>query len=371
MLAVAPPAARLRVRSAAAALVAVTAALCATVVSAPAAGAAPAAAPSAVVAQVQLTRRQVVEHRALSVRVVVYDADPGDASTPTGTVTVADAAPAGDPVPLLAAALVADPADPSSAYADVGLPTGLEELHDLSVSYGGDATHAASTAVRAGLEVVSADEPAAQQLQRLYLDVLGRTPDADGYAYWLPVVRGRGNAADAAWSFVRSPEYLSGEVLRAYTAFLHRDPDAGGLAYYTDLLGRGVTVQDLKTDLMNSAEYAASAGARAMNAAGHAAFLDAVYEDALGRAPDASGQAYYLNLLTTKRTSRANIAYELAVSDEHQRSFLDDAYGALLERTVDDGGQAYWARQVRGGYRQELVVYSIATSPEYRSLLGS
>ncbi len=309
-------------------------------------------------------QQQHVEGTPLEVTFYVYNVSVDDSTTPTGDIVVQDVDEAGQPaaLPVATAALQPDPEDPSVAYADVTVPDGVAALHDLQALYSGDSAHASSGPAPAYLEVVSAD-PDRQYLQRLYLDVLDRLPDDEGFDYWLPIVQ-QGKRADTAYAFTLTQEFFTGEIVETYQRFLGHDPDAGGLAYYRKLFAQGLTVQDLKTDVVDSPEYYSGVSS-------DSAFLDKAYQDFFERGPDSAGKAYYVGLLQSRRTTRANIAYELAVSDEHQRFFLDDAYGDLLERNVDDGGLAYWSSVVRKGYRQELVTFSIAVSPEYARFLAA
>lgn len=76
-------------------------------------------------------------------------------------------------------------------------------------------------------------------VDRLYADLLGRTADTGGRAYWIGVTAQRGRAA-VVRSFHDAPEPRNARITDAYVRVLGRRPDSGGLSYWsTRTLSRG------------------------------------------------------------------------------------------------------------------------------------
>lgn len=89
----------------------------------------------------------------------------------------------------------------------------------------------------------------AGQAYRLYQAAFDRTPDAHGLGYWISRLDAGASLQEVAAAFVQSPEFLrlAGEhptsaelATEFYRNVLHRTPDADGLAYWSDLLDRQV-----------------------------------------------------------------------------------------------------------------------------------
>jgi uncharacterized protein DUF4214/HYDIN/CFA65/VesB family protein/Kelch motif protein len=107
-----------------------------------------------------------------------------------------------------------------------------------------------------------------------------------------------------------------------------------------------------------------------------AAFIAGLYENALGRAPDAPGFAYWTDRLRQQcnRTELSVVAEEgFFDSPEFRRrtltltSLVTAIYQALLQRSPDLAGHVYWSHVLR---QQRLsLVTSFIDSPEFRRLL--
>lgn len=165
---------------------------------------------------------------------------------------------------------------------------------------------------------------------RAYRAVLYRDPDAAGLAFWTGALdTGAGSRAEVLAGISESAEnrdataglLTSGiwdrseaarQVARLYDTALGRLPDAGGLAYWAGELDAGATLAGIAQSFTASAEFAAAYGAL-----GNGAFVEAVYRNALGRAGDAEGVAYWTGQLDAG-ASRAAVAAGFSESTEHQ-----------------------------------------------------
>lgn len=139
---------------------------------------------------------------------------------------------------------------PHDDYAVTVLPDGT-----VTVAYG-DAVDTLDSIERLQFEdgtLAFDTEGTAGQMFRLYQAVFGREPDAEGLGYWVRHQdAGQSSFEDVARSFMASPEFeqrygSEDELSNAdfldllYQNVLGRDPDADGFAYWTDKLDTGQT----------------------------------------------------------------------------------------------------------------------------------
>lgn len=94
-----------------------------------------------------------------------------------------------------------------------------------------------------------------------------------------------------------------------YEALLGRDADFGGLEYYFNLVEKGASLTAIAEGFLNAAEYT---GATLSDAD----FVSALYTNALGRAADADGAAYWQEALEHGAT-RAEVAAAFADTAAH------------------------------------------------------
>jgi hypothetical protein len=105
-------------------------------------------------------------------------------------------------------------------------------------------------------------------------------------------------------------------VRGCYLNYLNREPSAAELTEWVRNLRRGVSAADVQANFLGSNEYYARYGNNPNN------FLAGLYQDVLGRAPDAAGVANWLNRLQVHRGDRVKVALE----------FLQAAQGELQQR---------------------------------------
>lgn len=95
--------------------------------------------------------------------------------------------------------------------------------------------------------------------------------------------------------------------------FLGRTPDAAGMAYWVDQMQHhGLTDEALEAGFIGSAEFYRHAGGA------DRLWVDAKYQDLLGRQPDADGEVYRVRQLA-QGASRSSVAFGFAASLERER----------------------------------------------------
>lgn len=112
-----------------------------------------------------------------------------------------------------------------------------------------------------------------QSIVNLYLDYLGRYPATWEVSYYLAFIAGGQTLADIKTDIQASPEYandilngdinantglytnVSQQVINAFILFLGRVPDATGVAYYVNIVNSGIAFESVILDIQNSPEY--------------------------------------------------------------------------------------------------------------------
>jgi len=79
------------------------------------------------------------------------------------------------------------------------------------------------------------------------------------------------------------------ELAELYVAVLGRAPDAEGFAYWTNALSQGATLEQINAEWMTN-QVEVQTRYEGLNPD---QFLSAIYENVLGRMPDAAGLAYW------------------------------------------------------------------------------
>lgn len=157
-------------------------------------------------------------------------------------------------------------------------------------------------------ELAGSEAWAGALLAKMYRDVLGRDPDADGLRFWLDRLDNGMLTQQVGAQFYSSPEYVDAagsteEWLRQlYRALLERQSDTSGLAYWKDRLARGISPYEVTASFYSSPE---SRNRRVVG----------LYQQILGRDPDPEGRAFWADRLISIDDIR--LAVELATSGEY------------------------------------------------------
>ena len=254
--------------------------------------------------------------------------------------------------------------------------------HDVLRGAGGD-----DLLMGAALDPVF--DPASGQVYRLYRATLDRAPDTTGLLNWSErLIDGERSLVSVATGFVNSAEFRAtygaldneGFVTLLYENVLGRAPDAGGLANWTARLEDGTSREQVVLGFSESVEFRAgtAAEASAFSHAGlQAGYVDEVfrlYDATLGRAPDAGGLLGWSGRLAGGR-DLTEVATGFVNSAEFRATYgaLDDAgfvtllYENVLGRTPDAGGLANWTARLEDGMSREQVVLGFSESAEFRA----
>lgn len=200
------------------------------------------------------------------------------------------------------------------------------------------------------------------------------------------ILRG-GNGADRLVGATLDDGFdpLAAQVYRLYRATLDRDPDVGGLNRWVGELGDGTsTLRQAAAGFTGSPEFQRDYGG-----ASDADFITLLYQNVLGRAPDAQGLAAWTGRLASGQMDRAQIVIGFSQSDEFiaatladaarfgadslDQSFADEVfrlYQAVLGRAPDAQGFEAWTGRLGDGLPFATVVAGFTQSPEFQRDYG-
>ncbi|HVX64403.1 MAG TPA: DUF4214 domain-containing protein [Pirellulales bacterium] len=201
--------------------------------------------------------------------------------------------------------------------------------------------------------LASAADARASYVAAVYQDLLYRDVDAAGKAYWVDRLE-QGELIDGlAASIVHSREFLVDKINAAYAAILARTPDRQGLDYWIERSG-----EQLEAGLLAADEFYERVGGNDQ------AYIQAVYQAALGRPADEAGQEHWFSELAAGHP-RAEIVSEVTHSLEAEHRLVEQDYQRIFQRAADPSGLAHWSGQLAAGISNDEVLIEIVTSADY------
>ncbi len=171
----------------------------------------------------------------------------------------------------------------------------------------------------------------------------------------------------------------SGFIGTAYRQALGREADAGGQSFWQGKMAGGMTRGELLANFSESNENRALTAPLFANGVWDSneqmASMARLYTAVLGRAPEMEGLRYW-NDQASQGVSEARIANQFAASAEFNSrfpgatdsDFVSMVYQNTLGRGPDAGGQAFWVDQLSHGMTRGEMVASVSHSPEFLQL---
>lgn len=179
-----------------------------------------------------------------------------------------------------------------------------------------------------------------QFVDRLYLNALNRTADPSGLSFWGGMLNQGMSRVEVAEGIAFSAEHLSivqsaftagvyvpdadaSNVARLYYGILDRAPDSGGLLLFDQQSENGVSLTTIANAMLASPEFQSRFGTLSDQA-----FVNTLYENALGRSAETAGLNLWTGALASG-TSRAAVAVAISEGPEaFQRQFnqIEAAY---------------------------------------------
>lgn len=160
----------------------------------------------------------------------------------------------------------------------------------------------------------SSEEPASVSDEELvddaYRALLGHPPDDEGRQYWLDRMSSGMSQRAFLGTLASTPEHRRHLVRTAFTSFLDRAPEPEAMEWYTGLLDRSTTATTVRAAVLGSREYYEGPGEGSDRG-----WVEAVYQDVLGRQPEDGGRRYFLDQLG-QGVPREPLASAILVSAE-------------------------------------------------------
>jgi len=191
----------------------------------------------------------------------------------------------------------------------------------------------------------------------LYRDLLGRVPQASEVATWVGGFSSGVSRDAIVAGFLNSREYLTGLVTQWYEQYLHRAPDQSGLNNFVGALQSGASADTIREAILASPEFFAVQGSTT------GGFVQALYQDLLGRSPNAQESTPWITSVTAGNLMA--VATGFLQSQEFRADEVNTIYATYLRRQADSGGLSHFAGQLNQGADERTIVQGILASAEY------
>ena len=202
-----------------------------------------------------------------------------------------------------------------------------------------------------------------------YHDVLHRPASAADVSYWASRVTITWSPGQFTANLVLSDEsdQKVGAVVRLYRAYFLRNPDNAGFDYWVNKRVAGASLPSISAAFAGSVEFTSRYGQLS-----NSSFVNLVYRNVLGRAPDTQGAAFWLSQLG-HGVSRGQVMANFSQSREYESATADgthvvETYEAMLQQAVPADVYSLYVGGLRSsGTSLTAIASTIFTSTAYRS----
>jgi hypothetical protein len=193
----------------------------------------------------------------------------------------------------------------------------------------------------------------------LYVDLLGRAADPAGIAFYTDMLAHGATRAQVAAAILGTAEYRQKLINDAYQTLLGRPVDAAGQSYWTAAMNAGINDEGLLAGIAGSPEYFAG------HALGtNAGFIEAIYQDLLGRPVDNDARTFWLNQLNANSITRQRVAASLLGGAEYRTRLVNGWYPRFLRRNPTPAETASLVSLLGRG-SDEAALATLLGSEEY------
>src|SRR5262249_9780043 len=149
-----------------------------------------------------------------------------------------------------------------------------------------------------------------------------------------------------------------------YRSWFGRDPEPAAQAWWQAQMAGGLGEEQFTARVLASPEYYGRHGGDP------AAWVAGLYQDVLGRAPDAARLAFWTSRLQGG-ASPLPVAQGLLASPEADTLAVSADYQHLLGRPPEDQGLQVWIGALESGLSQGQLTAGITSTPEFIQRLSS
>lgn len=217
-------------------------------------------------------------------------------------------------------------------------------------------------------------------ISEVFRDLFHRQVDQGGLDFWSGLLdQGQSRLQVVSQIIATSmPGELGADLVTGmYQKYLGRTPDAQGLAFWVGIVSQKETIEDTQANLVSTPEFFALSGGT------NEGYITRLFNLALGRAPDPQGMSNLLSDLSNGFT-REQVAeavfnshefHQLEVAGYYQSQvdpndrddtivpFIDDL--DFLDRPADAGGLAAYTAQLDAGVLDQVVWAQFLASDEF------
>ncbi|MGN0246009.1 MAG: DUF4214 domain-containing protein [Lachnospiraceae bacterium] len=238
-------------------------------------------------------------------------------------------------------------------------------------------------------------EDAENFVSRMYSIALGRNFDDEGLDYWCDkLVDQKIDAAGITYQFFASKEYQAKDRTNEeylddlYQTILGRTPDAEGKAYWLKALQEGQSRTVVMSCFVNSNEFTDICdefniprgtmerdGSSICNAdVRH--FVLRNYAKALERKGETAGVETWCYLINSKKMTPAEVTESFFHSKEFinkklsDEEYVETLYETFLGRSSDPEGKAYWLNHLKKGQSRDEVMKGFSNSAEFSKIVA-
>jgi hypothetical protein len=193
-------------------------------------------------------------------------------------------------------------------------------------------------------------------VEGLYHTLLNRAAQPGDLASWTGQLNSGYTREQVTEAIIDSPEHRGLEVDYYYETFLGRAADMAGYNSWVNDFRGGADEADVVQGILTSPEFLTEHSDAT-------SFVQALYQDLLGRAADAAGQASWVAQLNAGTTQAAVVSGILRSTESAARG-VDGFYAAFLHRPTDQGSTA-WENVWTSGESLTQIAASILYMPEF------
>lgn len=219
------------------------------------------------------------------------------------------------------------------------------------------------------------------RISRLYLAYFLRLADYSGLQFWMSQRSNGRTLVGISDAFAASPEFTNrygaldnrSFVLLVYQNVLGRAPDAPGLAFWTQKLNEGTPRGQVMIGFSESEEFVRDTTVR-LREADTRSPIARLYRAYYLREPDVAGLKYWLD--SGQPLDRVSAAFAAAPEFAQRYGSMNDeqftrlVYQNVMDRAPDAAGLTYWLNRLAGGMTRGQLMLEFSESEEFRRRLG-
>jgi len=203
-------------------------------------------------------------------------------------------------------------------------------------------------------------------IYQAYIDLLAAPVDPGGLTFWTGLIDSHRITRDIFVSVLETTTaYKTNIINQLYLQYLGRPVDPSGLGFGLQILNGqilfvpGVSpANELRLVLLSSQEYFDR------NGGNNAAYVSALYRDALGIAADPTGVVFYAGLLNGN-IPRALVVHDFLGNLTAKTIIVEGFYHSYLRRAADPLALGFFPGFLLQGGSEDLVIRILVASDEY------